>query len=144
MYVYLLKINDMKKLNLKEIILKESLNKRELAAFLFPQNQNQGQALRRIINLESDLSETQISKLALLVGVEVEDLYKNTWKGKSSKGVLKLICGSYVALLDTKTLTTRLFSNLTLLHEEVFVKDQITLSNYVEYLDKLILNHKNK
>lgn len=128
----------MKKLNLKEIIKEKGLNKRELALMLFPGNIKPDAALQRIVREGHDLNESQISKLALFAGVEVEDLYAGFWKGKASGNQIKLIRGEYVAILDPKTMTTRLFSNLSLLHEEVLSGKAITLSEYIKYLDKLI------
>jgi len=65
----------MKKINIQEIIQKNSLDARKVAEALFPHNKWPDSALARVIQKQTRLDEQQLFSLAALAGTSVDALY---------------------------------------------------------------------
>ena len=129
----------MRKIKLKEIIAERGLDFQEVAEHLFPGNKYPRLALIRVASGKAVLDADQISKLALLAGLPIEELYSGgQWKVKSSKGVHVFTNGDYRAELNTCTLVTKIFHKDSLFHESVLFSDAIPLSKYINHLNRLI------
>lgn len=130
----------MKPINLKKIIQDHGLDESILANELFPGNKYAKKALTRVLKGESELSATQISKLASLMGTDINSLFDTkTWKSKTQKDLITFEKDGYKAELNTKTWTTKVYHDKTLSHEEVLQKSSITLSEYLNFLNNLII-----
>jgi hypothetical protein len=132
----------MQNINLKKIIEDTSMDTGSLAKKLFPTHRFPKKALERILESKSNLDSVQISKLAMILGVSISDLYGPTkWKLNSNRsGVIRFSSEEYEAELDTETMVTNIFKNNTLIHEAVLNKRSTTLSEYLEDLSKIIQN----
>ncbi len=131
----------MKPIDLKKIIEENGLSESELANQLFPGNKFSKKALTRVIKGQSELSATQISKLAFLLGTDINSLFdSNSWKTKSDKDLITFEKDGYRAELNTRTWTTKVYENDSLFHEEILQKSSIKLSEYLHFLNNLIIN----
>jgi len=133
----------MSKIDLQQIMTRADLNKKEVAQQLFPKNIHPVLALNRVMAGEALLDADQISKLSLLVGVPISDLFKGSeWKAQTKEGNYYLSNGDFLAILDHPSGMTKLFHKDSLLHEEILHSGLIVLSEYLEKLNTLILNYK--
>lgn len=136
----------MQAINLEAIVKKYDLDKKELAAQLFPGNKFPRVAFKRVLLGEAELNASQISKLALWVGVEISDLFltgSQGWKKTSTMGVITLSNGLYKAELDTTAWITRVFHNDSLFHESIIHSGTTPLSEYLNKINLIIKNHKS-
>jgi hypothetical protein len=129
----------MKTINVKDIIEKANLNKVEVAIQLFPDNKFPALALNRVINEELPLDANQISKLSLLAGIPIADMFSGeNWKASLKGNVHTFTNGEYRAELNTDTWITKLFHNSSRIHEELIHSKAIPLSDYLTKLDLII------
>lgn len=134
----------MKPIDLRKIIEKNGLDESEVALHLFPDNKFAKKALTRVLKGESELSATQISKLAFLLGTDINSLFdSNAWKFKTNKDLIFFEKEGWKAELNVKTWITKVYKNDSLFHEEVLTKSSIKLSEYLKFLNNLI-NNKNE
>lgn len=137
----------METINIKQLIENSSLGVLDIAKQLFPNNKLPRLALNRVIANEAVLDANQISKLALLLGVPIGDLYSSEgWKTKMDP-VSKLITftnANFKAELEVETGVTKIFDNNSIFHELVLHKPGISLNEYVELINSEILKHKTK
>jgi hypothetical protein len=133
----------MRTIDVKEIIEKHQLDAKEVAQQLFPGNKYPKLALNRVMAGSAQLDANQMSKLALLIGVQVSDLYSGSeWKATSKKDLISFSSGSYRAELNTKTWITKIFDNDSLFHESVIHAGSTALSEYLNELNLIISKHK--
>ena len=130
----------MKSIELRQIVEDNNLDINRVAKELFPTNKYPRLAFNRVASGESHLDAQQISKLAMLTGVSVSDLFNSgTWKMKSNrKGILTFQNEDYTAELDLKMNTTKIFHKKSLLHEEIVHTKTIMLSEYFEKLNSIL------
>lgn len=132
-------------IDLKEIIKQNGLDKRKLAEQLFPHTKFPMLAMYRVTQKKGLLDSEQLSKLAAILGVTVNDLYKGgSWTMKSTDKVHTLVKGEYLAELNTETWITRIFHNGSLLHEAIIHTGVTRLSEYLEQIDNIIIKFKTK
>lgn len=133
----------MNKINITKIIADNNLNKKNVAEQLFPGNKYSSLALNRVIAGEGKLDSDQISKLALLADISIEEIYgvKFTVKGKEKKMFFEY--EDFKAELNRETWTTKVFHNDSLFHESIIHKSTIALSDYLEELTNIINKFKN-
>ena len=137
-----------KTIDLLGIIERLDLNKNELAKELYPTHTHPTLALNRILKNEGVLDANQISKLSMLTGLEIGDLFTvNGFKISKAKkseitgtrpDVLHLQHGDYKAVYYARTRVTKIYHKKTLFHETVFNKDGIALSDYLNLLINII------
>lgn len=114
----------------------------QLARDLFPGHKFPEKALRRTEIGKTQLTADQISRLASLLGCRIAELFTGeNWRGRFEGDTHTLTSGDYTATLNTTTWVTRLWHKDTLYHESVIHSGAIALSDYIEFLDRLILNH---
>ena len=128
----------MLKIDLYGVLKKADLGKKEIAEHLFPKNKFPVLALNRVVNGEAQLDSEQISKLAMLLGVEIQDLYVANWVPSHKKNKLVFNSDDFRAELDTKTWTTNIFHKDTLLHGVVLSKESVSLKEYINKLNSEI------
>ncbi len=129
-------------IRLKEIIETSGVERKEIARQLFPKNKFPDVALTRAVKGEGTLDADQISKLSLITGIPISELFSGQkWKTVFKEGIHTFTNGDFKAELDTRTWTTKLFCNGSLFHETVICSGSIPLSEYLSKLDSLIINH---
>lgn len=129
----------MKTIDIRQIIEAKGLDFKTVAEQLFPTNQFPRLALNRVIDKKSELDASQISKLALLAGVPIGDLWEASWGATASgKGIHLFSNGEYIAELDTNTWITKIFHKSSMIHESVIHSDGVALSEYFKTLNKII------
>lgn len=133
----------MNTIDLKAIIEAKNLDVALVAQQLFPTNQYSRLALNRVIAGKAELDATQISKLAMLANMTIDELYNRTWKADSKDGIHTFNNGEYLAELDTKTWITKIFHNNSMIHEKVIHAKDTPLNQYLEALNNVILNIKS-
>lgn len=135
----------MKTIDLNAIIAEDGLDVKEVASHLFPSNSYPKLALNRILSGEAVLDATQISKLSLLTGRSVSQLFNTgDWRHEITDGVYVLTSGTFKAELDTKTWITKIFDKNTLFHDEVIHAGTTSLSEYVNKLNSIITKYNSK
>lgn len=134
----------MAKINIKKIIDKYGLDKKEIAKQLFPTNKYPQVAFKRVLLGEALLDSDQVSKLASIAGIEISELYYNNWKTKAGKDVFIFSNGDFSAKLDTKTWITRVFHNNSMFHEIILHEKSIGLSKFLAEIDSIVTKYKKK
>ena len=115
---------------------KYNLEPKEVAQQLFPGNKYPRLALNRVISGGSVLDANQVSKLALLVGLPIDELYNGgNWKAKSMRGLHIFTNEEYRAELNTETWVTKIFHKDSLLHESIIHSGAIPLNEYLHKLE---------
>lgn len=130
----------MKTIDLKAIIEERQLDVNTVAQQLFPTNQFPRLAINRILAGKAVLDAIQISKLSLLAGIDIGDLYNDNWVANSKNGIHTFTNGDYIAELDTNTWLTKVFHNKSMIHESIIHSKDVPLRIYLEKLNNVILN----
>jgi len=125
------------KIDLKQIIEKMEMSKKEVATELFPVNKFPVLALNRVLAGEAVLDADQISKLSMLSGLSPNEMF-SSWKMKSRMGIHTLTSGNYRADLDMHSGTTKIFYKGSLDHEFIIHKTNIELSEFINMLNTKI------
>ena len=135
----------MRTIKVKEIIETRGLDIKEVARQLFPKNKYPDLALKRVIEGKSVLNADQISKLALMAGLQLSELFSGeNWRVFSRKGVHVFTNGEFRAELDTETWVTKVFHKDSLFHESIIHSGSISVSKYLHQLDLIINNFKSQ
>ena len=135
------KLKHMKTIDVKKVISTAGLDYSEVAAQLYPGSGHPRLALNRVAKGDGQLDAVQISKLALLAGVSISEVFgESPWSGIAQGSKLTLLNGDYKAELDKETWAVKVFDKGSLFHDEVLVKKHIPLSEFIEMLNSLILN----
>jgi len=135
----------MQTIDLEKIIRELGLTKEGkfiIAQQIFPENKYPVLALNRIISGEAVLDANQISKLSMLLGIPIDQLF-GSWKTIKHKQTYIFTNGNYRAELDTITWQLLIFDNNSLFHEEVIFPPSITVKDLLSLLNKQIKNHEN-
>lgn len=129
----------MKTIDLNKIISEQKLDPKEVAQQLFPGNKYPKLALNRVLSGEAVLNANQISKLALLTGLSIDQLYsENGWKSTSKAGIIEFQNGDYKAELNTETWVTKIFHKGSLFHESIITPGATPISKYLNELNSII------
>lgn len=129
----------MRTIDLKRIIEQNQLDWGEVSTELFPKNKEPRRALDRVAKGDSRLDSDQISRLATLLGVEIQDLYTGyEWKATSKPGLMTLSTDKFRAEIDTKEWTLKVYANDKLFHDEVIVRPTIQISELLQNLNQII------
>lgn len=131
----------MQTINLEKIIEESSLTKKEVAQQLFPGNKYPTLALNRIITGETVLDANQISKLSMLSGISIDQLF-GSWKITSHDRIHVFTNKKYRAELDGITWRFKVFHNKSLFHEEIIFPPGITVNDLLSLLNALIQDYE--
>lgn len=133
----------MKTFDLNSIIETYNLNVQEVAAHLFPTNKYPKLALDRILKFEAFLDTNQMSRLSLMTGASINDLYADkNWDVKSKKDILTFTHAGYKAELNTKNWVTKVYADGSIFHESVIHGGGVVLSEYLKKLNQIIKDHE--
>lgn len=134
----------MKQFNINEVIEHYKLNTEDLSKVLFPNVKYPKQAFDRVLKGETNLDISQIEKLASHIGVLVSDLFSvNSWKGSAEDGHLILLKGDYKAKLNYKGVFLSIYKNNELLEQKIANVPDMTMEEFINYLDNFIKDHEN-
>ena len=132
------------KFNIGNVFEYYKLNTEELAKVLFPTVKYPKQAFDRILKGEATLDTTQLERLASHIGVLVSDLFcANTWKGESENGILTMLKGEYKVKLNYNGVFVSIYKNNTLIHQRIANIPQMTINDFINYLDNFIKDYEN-
>ncbi len=131
------------KIDVLNVIEKCKLDPKEVAKQLFPDNKYPKLALNRVLSGDSFLDSEQISKLAMLAGVSVTQLYTSGWKTQNKKNTIIFTNDSYRVELNTETWVSKIFDKESMFHESVLSSKFIPISEYLAKV-KSIINKHNK
>ena len=93
--------------------------------------------------LAHELSELYLRK-DTLNSVLVTDLFSaNTWKGSSEDGCLTMLKGEYKVKLNYKGVYVSIYKNNELIHQKLSNVPDMTVNEFINYLDNFIKNHEN-
>lgn len=133
----------MNKIDISSLASKLGLDLTEIALQLFPTNIHPKLALHRVILGKAVLNADQISKLALICGLSISELFTSgEWSVNTSDKIHTFKNGEFTAELNTSNWTTRLFHNGSLFHTLVIHNEYVTLSEYVTLLNSEINKFK--
>ncbi len=131
-------------IKVKLIIEQSGLDPAIVAKHLFPTNKYPKLALNRIIEGHAFLDSSQMHKLAAMTNMTVSELYGGEWKQTSKEDIITFTTGTYRAELNTKTWLTKIFDSNSLFHEAILHSGATALSEYLNELNSIIINHKQK
>ena len=135
----------MRTIKVKEIIETRGLDIKEVARQLFPKNKYPDLALNRVIKGKNVLDADQISKLALMAGLPISELFSGgNWKAVARKGVHVFTNGEFRAELDSETWITKIFHKDSMFHESIIHSGSTPVSEYLSQLDLIINNFKSQ
>lgn len=134
----------MNTIDVKQIIETRGLDKKEIASQLFPTNKHPALALNRVIAGDSFLDSMQISKLSLLSGLTIPEIFGVKWDTKAEENVLIFTYGDYRAELNRDTWVTKVFHYDSMFHESIIHSGTIALSKYLYELNLIINQYKNQ
>lgn len=135
----------MQKIDIERIIKEQGLNVTEVAQQLFPKQKYPRLALNRVIAGNGLLDSDQVSKLALLAGLKISDLFSGeNWTAQSKQGIHYFQNGDFKAELNTRTWITKVFHKDSLFHESVMIAGNTPLNIYLRELDAIINTYKSK
>ena len=135
----------MRTIKVKEIIETRGLDIKEVARQLFPKNKYPDLALNRVIKGKNVLDADQISKLALMAGLQLSELFLGeNWKATARKGVHVFTNGEFRAELDSETWITKVFHKDSMFHESIIHSGSTPVSEYLSQLDLIINNFKSQ
>ena len=134
----------MNAIDVKQIIETRGLDKKEIASQLFPGNKYPALALNRVIAGDSFLDSMQISKLSLLSGLTIPEIFGVKWDTKAEENVLLFTYGDYRAELNRDTWVTKIFHYDSMFHESIIHSGTIALSKYLYELNLIINQYKNQ
>lgn len=130
--------------NIGSVIEHYKLNTEDLAKVLFPTVKYPKQAFDRVLKGEAVLDVTQLEQLASYVGVLVTDLFSlNTWKGSSEDGCLTMSKGDYKVKLNYKGVYVSIYKNKELIYQKLSNIPDMTVDEFINYLDNFIKNYEN-
>lgn len=130
--------------NIGNVIEHYKLNTEDLAKVLFPTVKYPKQAFDRVLKGEANLDVIQLERLASHIGVLVTDLFSaNTWKGSSEDGCLTMLKGEYKVKLNYKGVYVSIYKNNELIHQKLSNVPDMTVSEFINYLDNFIKNYEN-
>ena len=127
-------------IDLIKILDDTGLDTSTVAGRLFPNNGYPMAALTRILKGESFLDSQQLLTLSELTGVEICDMFTNSWRGKAQKNQIILTRGSYKAIINLEENTARLFDNDSLFYETILFSPSIRLRVFIKELDNVFEN----
>ena len=113
----------MEQFNIGNVIEHYKLNTEDLAKVLFPTVKYPKQAFDRVLKGEANLDVIQLERLANHIGVLVTDLYKVKLNYK----------GVYVSI----------YKNNELIHQKLSNVPDMTVNEFINYLDNFIKNYEN-
>ena len=134
----------MTQFNINNIIRDYNLDVNEIAEVLFAEAKHPKLALNRILKGEAHLSVEQLEKLASFIGVMPSSLFElDSWKDATENGYLGFKKGIFKAKLNYNNTFLTLYKNNEVVSEIVLNTQGMTVAQFIEYLDNLILNHQN-
>jgi hypothetical protein len=134
----------MRTIDLNKIIEKRELDPNDVAQQLFPRNKYPMLALNRVLAGKAVLDANQISKLALISGLSIDQLYSgNGWKMRSRAGIYYLQNGEYKAELNTDTWVTKIFHKDSIFHESIVTSGATPVSEYIDKLNLIIKKNQS-
>lgn len=130
--------------NINHIISRYSIDEKQLAKELFPNNLHPNVAFKRVTSGESFLDTNQVTTLASILGVHVSDLYiDDNWvMDKNVKdNIVVFFKNNYRVELDLETLVSSIYSIDKLIAKETLISEKnIKLSEYLKSLNETIIN----
>lgn len=135
-----------KKIDIKGLALANGHTLKSLGEYLFPGNKYPYMALKRVIDGESELTESQIKLLSALTGETVEDLFTiKSWKAKAENEIMVFTKGNIRCLLNLNTGETKIFKDETLSFETIILTKGMTLGDFIDRIDGIVnQNQKHK
>lgn len=133
----------MSTINIEQFIDSNRLDVKHVAQTLFPNNKYPDAALERILTGESELNAAQVSTLAAMAGVPINNLFsRQGWAMEPGRAKLIFTKGDYTAVLNQRQWITHLYYKVTPFSVEVLHKPSIPLSEYLDQLNLLIAQHE--
>jgi len=130
--------------NLQQIINKYNLDVKFIAEELFPANKYAKLALNRVLSGETFLDTNQLSRLALILNTNVENLFKDSvsWDITGMPNKIVFTLNNFRVELDTENWMTKLFDKNSIVHTELLHNKSIQIKDYLDHINKLINKYK--
>ena len=131
------------RLDINHVIRHFGLDRMEVARELFPDNKHPLRALARLADGLSELTETQIRRLAEITGAPVGELLESSdWKAVSKDGLYTLTYKGYRAEFNLRTWISRVYDKDKLLREELLTNQAISVKSYIDSINQLISEYE--
>jgi len=127
-------------LQIEHILAARKLDFKYVASQLFPKNRHPKAALQRVVKGQGTLTAEQLSKLAAMADVNVQELFAVNWSiaPVQEAYTLTFTRGRYTAHLNLAGGRTRILDGETLIHETLLHSTSITLTEYIEAINELL------
>ncbi len=127
-------------IDIKQTLKEKGLKKTNVAALIFPDVKFPSRAFSRVLSGKTELTTSQITKLAEILEVRVEDLFEPDrfkWDVKDGKHIF-LYGNEFRAEVDMETWNTRLYHCGELIKEDVICDGSTPISEFLSTLKNLI------
>lgn len=131
----------MQTIDVGKLIRESGLDIKLVARHLFPGHIYAVTALQRILNGVGKLDSDQLSRLAMLLGTSVDQLYTSGWKHQSNDGTHIFTHADYTACVDLGDMSLKLWHKNSMFHTEVLLSKSILLTDLIEHIDKILDKH---
>lgn len=129
--------------DINRIIQEFNIDTQELSRVLFPLLKYPEIGMKRLLMGETDLSVTQLEKLASFIGVMPAHLFNlDSWKTNSENNCLTFEKDEFKVKLNYNNVFLTLYKNGIPVEERIGAP-YMTLNEFLKYLDTLILKYKN-
>lgn len=121
------------------------LHKSDVARALFPNHQHPGYALNRVLEGRSELTASQLYKIADMLDCKVDDLYENSnWhllkpsEQPEGENIFTIENGEWRAVLNADTGVSKIYSKNLLVFETVLTGKTVQLNQYIRKINSMI------
>jgi valyl-tRNA synthetase len=128
------------RIDLKAIVEQSGIDFNSFALALFPHNKHSHMALRRAMDKNTMLNESQVYLLAKMLDVEIQDLYTSGWKLKANGSLFTFTKDGYTAVLDRAKSKTSIYGFDKACELEHKFIDSISLSDYLSLIQSIIVS----
>lgn len=131
----------MQMIQLRKILEAKGISFSDAGTKLFPGVRYPYMAIKRVMDGDAELATPQIEKLSEITKIPVGFLFsKNDWQASATENKLIFSAGEYLAELDTETQQLKISENGELFHVSTIGIKGLALTDYLDYITKLILN----
>lgn len=130
------------RINLHKLMVDRKIDRKDLAAVLFPGHKYSAVALTRLLSGRSKLGEEQIYRLSIFTGLSIDALYADTmqWKQTSDAGFIRFTMDQFRAVYAPANGVTKIYHLEKLLATHILSKPNQPLSDYLREITDIVVS----
>ena len=135
----------MKKIDLNQIFVNKGVDRRDVAAFLYPEHKKPVAALNRIIHGKAELTASEIAKIAEYLNCSVDDLYSvHGYSMKSEARTLIFKSPEFEVCLDMDTFMAYIYKDKKYVSSMLVPARSIPVSEFIEQVEEYIKENNDE